>query len=335
MLIARTYHIQGNLEQASKFYESARETYNREESKMPAALFMGLGQMALHKKELNAAVHYFESGLKKNPESKDLLLMLGSIYANNEKLKKRVEATRYLQRATELDNVDYEARIELANLNRKIHTDSNLKVALKLYKRSIKAMVTAHGKKPAVELVNNVGVLHQHLGDLKSAKTEFIKALQIQREADATARGTDASLKEGEEPTLDTVLAGDYLFNKENVTLTYNTAILLEQTGDSNEAERLHQGILKKFPGYGDCYLRLACLARDRRMFSEAERYLELARKTPRSKDDATCMLGDMRLGRGDLEGAKKLFSELPSHDAYGRISLGNIEFQGEGCMNF
>ena len=97
MLIARTYHIQGNLEQASKFYESARETYNREESKMPAALFMGLGQMALHKKELNAAVHYFESGLKKNPESKDLLLMLGSIYANNEKLKKRVEATRYLQ----------------------------------------------------------------------------------------------------------------------------------------------------------------------------------------------------------------------------------------------
>ena len=53
------------------------------------ALFMGLGQMALYNKELKTALNYFDKGLAKNPNCKELLLVLGSLYANNPKLKKR------------------------------------------------------------------------------------------------------------------------------------------------------------------------------------------------------------------------------------------------------
>ena len=68
-------------------------------------------------------------------------------------------------------------------------TDSTKKEALKLYKRSIKAMTEVHGKHPTPGLINNVAVLYQKLGDMANAKKEFIKALKLSKEAYNTNGG--------------------------------------------------------------------------------------------------------------------------------------------------
>ena len=99
LLMARTYHKEQNYEQATKFYKLARNCFKgNDELLFDPALFMGLGQMALHNKELKTALNYFDKGLAKNPNCKELLLVLGSLYANNPKLKKTQAAIKYLQK---------------------------------------------------------------------------------------------------------------------------------------------------------------------------------------------------------------------------------------------
>ena len=192
LLMARTYHKENNFDQATKFYKLARNNFkNNDELLFNPALYLGLGQMALHNEDMKNALSYFEKGLAKNPSCKELLLVLGSIYANNPNLKRIQAAIKYLQKVIELDNVDYEARLELGNLYRSLGNDSSKKEALKLYKRSIKAMTEVHAKKPTPELINNVAILYLKLGDLKNAKKEFIKALRLSKKGGSNSSNSE------------------------------------------------------------------------------------------------------------------------------------------------
>ena len=330
LLIARTYHKENKLDQASKYYDLAHEAFKQSKTNMAPALFMGLGQMALHKNDLDRAVGHFEKGLEIAPESKDLLLILGTIYANNKGLKKMTEATRYLQRATEVDNLDYRARIELANLYRDRQVDSTMKEALKLYKRSIKAMIEGYKLDPPAPLINNVALLHQQLGDMESAGVEYARALQIRRVEHGKKGGEDLSLPEGEMATLDQVLTGDYLFEKENITLTYNVALFLETTGRCPAAERLHKGIVAAFPAYADSYLRLGAMCRHSKFYPEAEAHYVSAQQHGNAdqRNSAVCMLANLKLELGERDAAKRLFSEMSASDVYAKLALANMEVE-------
>ena len=346
LLMARTYHKEQNYEQATKFYKLARNCFKgNDELLFDPALFMGLGQMALHNKELKTALNYFDKGLAKNPNCKELLLVLGSLYANNPKLKKTQAAIKYLQKVIELDNVDYEARLELGNLYRSMSTDSTKKEALKLYKRSIKAMTEVHGKHPTPGLINNVAVLYQKLGDMANAKKEFIKALKLSKEAyntnggisngnDSTSSGGTDDAQADDDGNLHKYLQGDYLYDKNNITITFNVALYLKAAGDRVMAERLHLGIVEKFPGYGESYICLGQMYRERDMNEKA---VEFFTKAMNSYEEATVnkavnTLANIRLEAGDVDGAKKLFSSLQQksgkRDVYAQLSLANIEFQ-------
>ena len=70
--MARTYHKEQNYEQATKeFYKLARNCFKgNDELLFDPALFMGLGQMALHNKELKTALNYFDKGLAKDITAK-------------------------------------------------------------------------------------------------------------------------------------------------------------------------------------------------------------------------------------------------------------------------
>jgi hypothetical protein len=46
------------------------------------------------------------------------------------------------------------------------------------------------------------------------------------------------------------------------VTMGFNNARILEAAGDLKAAEAEFRAILDQFPQYGDCYLRLSCIAR-------------------------------------------------------------------------
>ena len=281
LLMARTYHKENNFEQASKFYKLARNNFkSNQELLFNPALQMGLGQMALRNKDMKNALSYFEKGLAKNPSCKELLLVLGSIYANKSSLKKSAAAIKYLQKVIELDNVDYEARLELGNLYRSQGSDASKKEALKLYKRSIKAMTEVHGKKPTPDLLNNVAVLYQKLGDFKNARKEFIKALKLsKKDSDSDNNNSSSSNDDDNEIFIDLLKEGssNYLYEKSNITLTFNVALYLEQTGDRIRAERLHLGIVKHFPGYGESYVCLGQIYRERNMHTEAVEYLKKA----------------------------------------------------------
>lgn len=347
LLMARTYHKEQNFEQATKFYKLARNCFKgNDELLFDPALFMGLGQMALHNNDLKTALNYFEKGLAKNPNCKELLLVLGTLYAKNPKLKKTQAAIKYLQKVIELDNVDYEARLELGNLYRSMSTDSTKKEALKLYKRSIKAMTEVHGKHPKPGLINNIAILYQKLGDMENAKKEFIKALKLSKEAhnnnggvsngkdNTTSNGDTSDDQAADDATLNKYLQGDYLYEKNNITITFNVALYLTASGDRDTAERLHLGIVEKFPGYGESYICLGQMYRERDMNDKAIGYFT---KAMNSYEEATAnkavnILANIRLEAGDVDGAKKLFSSLQQksgkRDIYAQLSLANIEFQ-------
>ena len=174
-------------------------------------------------------------------------------------------------------------------------TDSTKKEALKLYKRSIKAMTEVHGKHPTPGLINNVAILYQKLGDMANAKKEFIKALKLSKEAyntnggisngnDSTSSGGTSDAQADDDGNIHKYLQGDYLYDKSNITITFNVALYLKAAGDRVMAERLHLGIVEKFPGYGESYICLGQTYRERDMNEKAK---NISQKPANSYEEA------------------------------------------------
>ena len=117
------------------------------------------------------------------------------------------------------------------------------------------------------------------------------------------------------------------------VTLGYNIARTTEAMGDVQSAEKEYMALLKEFPRYVDCQLRLACICKKRGDIKGAEKWAREAAGASSNSADALGLLAGIHIDRRDLGSAKKcvdeLLAALPAEakgvEVYGRLALGNI----------
>lgn len=116
------------------------------------------------------------------------------------------------------------------------------------------------------------------------------------------------------------------------VTIAFNIARLHEDAGRSIAAVELHKAILERHPSYVNCYLRLACIARDSGLLEDCSEWLKGAVKVAPQHAEVLTLVGNLHLSLNDWSPAQSLFDKLLSMknsnvEAYSILSLGNIYF--------
>ena len=72
-------------------------------------------------------------------------------------------------------------------------------------------MTEVHGKKPTPDLLNNVAVLYQKLGDFKNARKEFIKALKLSKKDGDSDNNSSSSNDDDNEIFIDLLKEGSII----------------------------------------------------------------------------------------------------------------------------
>lgn len=91
------------------------------------------------------------------------------------------------------------------------------------------------------------------------------------------------------------------------VTLGYNLARVKEACGDLQAAEREYRELLAQFPRYGDCCLRLACIAKARGDTKDVLAWTEAGAAIPAYRGDALALQAAMYLEKRDYAHAKQV----------------------------
>jgi RNA polymerase-associated protein CTR9 len=156
--LARSYHIQGDLDQAFRYYYQATQ-FNPNSFILP---YFGLGQIYLYKNEPENAANCFEKILKAYPGNYEAMKILGSIYSGSKEPEKRELAKQNFKKVTDLLPDDVEAWIELGQL-----LESNdIQGALAAYNIATRILKDKIQEEVPPEILNNVASLHFRLGKI-------------------------------------------------------------------------------------------------------------------------------------------------------------------------
>lgn len=120
-------------------------------------------------------------------------------------------------------------------------------------------------------------------------------------------------------------------FHDDNLTLCYNFARILEDTGRSKAAAEIYVELVKQHPSFLECYLRLSRIDRDQGKFNEASVWLSRALAVSEDDPDANVCLGDLYARFSQWEDAKKCLEKICisyRHDPRSMLSLGNLYFE-------
>eukprot|EP00727_Mastigamoeba_balamuthi_P002041 m51a1_g11834 hypothetical protein (1133) ;mRNA; f:445374-448969 len=281
-IIARSHHKNGAYDTALKFYNMSTMSW----PEFPLAQY-GLGQMHIHKGELDKAVACFESVLKAVPGNYEATRVLGSLYLQ---LGRRALALSHLRTITSNPGTagDPHAWAELAHLaltGGESGDAPDLIDALRHYDRA-RQMLRDMSEQIPPEYHNNAGVAQFYLGRLDEATAAFKDAIA------ASGVATEA-------------------FAPENVTATFNLARVYEATCQLPLAESLYKGILKEHPNYVACYMRLGMMAREKGLLSEAADWLKLVFSVNKTHKDAWSMMGLLHVEKGEWQPAQKKFEQV------------------------
>jgi RNA polymerase-associated protein CTR9 len=156
--LARSYHIQGDLDQAFRYYYQATQ-FNSNTFILP---YFGLGQTYIYKNESDNAAACFEKILKAFPGNYESMKILASLYSSSKDPEKRELAKQNFKKVTELCPDDVEAWIELGQLLE----SSDIPGALSAYGVATKILKESLQEEIPPEILNNVASLHFRLGKL-------------------------------------------------------------------------------------------------------------------------------------------------------------------------
>lgn len=298
--LARSYHIQGDLDQAFQYYYQSTQ-FNSNSFILP---FYGLGQMYLYKNDPENAALCFEKVLKSHPENYESMKILASIYSNqNKDQEKREQAKKYFQKVTELIPDDVEAWIELAQLQE----STDIQGAVNSYSKATKILKEKIQEEIPSEILNNVASLHFRLGNYDDAKRYYEAALQSANNE---------------------LIHDKIYYSAITVTISYNLARLYEAKHEYDQAEKSYRAILSKHPQYIDCFLRLGCMCRDRGQIHEASEWFKEALRINQTHPDIWTLIGNLHLNKEQLGPAQHVFDRIIKNneqDTYSLVALGNI----------
>lgn len=239
--------------------------------------------------------------LARQRDNADALRMLAQIERGEGKYS---AAAKLAQRATEVAPSDYEAWLQLAEIAQVQRTRAGLRQAVGAYKRAGKLMSEAVTSAP-FELWVNTGALQHTLGapdavDLYGAALRTATAEAVPESGD-----DEEALQEHE---------ARVMFSPKCVTLAFNLALLQEREGDSGEACRIYEGILRRHPAYADAMTRLGAVAASLGQNDRARAWFTRAVEASRGGaqgEDALAALARLHEEEGDIAGAKSRFATV------------------------
>ena len=303
--LARGFHIQGDYDQAFQYYYQATNYSTTSSFVLP---YYGLGQMYIHRGDIENATQSFERVLKSHPGNYETMKILGSLYASSTTQVKRDLAKNYLKKVTEQIPDDVEAWIELAQ----ILEQSDLSGALSAYATAMKILKEKVHVEIPPEIYNNVAALHFRLGNLEDAQVNYSASL-------ARCRAESSN--------------DEHYYSSIEITISYNLARLNEALNDTETALKQYKDILKNHPNYIDCYLRLGCIMRDRGQIYDASDFFKEGLQVSQNHPDAWTLIGNLHMGKQEWGPAQKKFERImkqPStkEDSYSLLALGNVWLQ-------
>lgn len=323
-LMGRGCHAEGKYKDAYSYYFNAGRLWPN--FVLP---WFGLAQMYYERKEYTKAATYLEKANKAYPENVEILLLLGHV---NGKLGKKDEAVVLLRRVVELEPGNVDALIGTAEL---LHSSEERKdqiIAISSYIAAEKVMKHASERVP-MELYVNLGVLQHRVGKALDALGCFKKALKQMEtsddDSDVSATPVDDEDAEFTVPTP----------TEWNTTVLYNMGLVFEELGEREQATVIYDAILKEFPKYIDCILRLGCLLRDKGDEAGALKKFERALELDPVCAEACLLQGNIHLNKREWSLAQKKFEKvmgMPNlkNDPYAFLSMGNIFMSNLGEKN-
>lgn len=302
--LARSFHIQGDFDQAFKYY------YQATQFALPTFVLpqFGLGQMYIHRNDTENASQCFEKVLKAHPDNYETMKIIGSLYAQSNNQAKRDQAKTYLKKVTELSPDDVEAWIELAQ----ILEQSDLQGALSAYGTAMKMWKEGVHCEIPPEIYNNVAALHFRLGHLEESAENYQLALERCQEEESN---------------------DEHYYSSISVTINYNLARLHEAFNRFDKAEKIYKDILREHPSYIDCYHRLGCMSRDAGQVYEASDWFKEALHVDQDNADTWSLIGNLHFAQQEWGPGQKKFErilkqEATQQDTYSMIALGNVWLQ-------
>ncbi|KAF1795976.1 hypothetical protein V8B55DRAFT_1454269 [Mucor lusitanicus] len=297
--IARAHHQMQEFDNAYKFYAQALELNPHH----TLAQF-GMGQMQLKKGENNAAIEIFEKLHKAEPECVEIMKVLGSLYGLSGKKEKSLALfSKLLENA----NDDPLLAIEIAEM----YEEKDSAKSLKYYEQSLVLLehlptddvVTQDRiKEIKPELLNNIAVMHQKVGNLNDAENYYSLAI---KESESSA-GTEKNLK---------------------LTMSYNLARLYEERLETEKAVSIYKKLVEDYPGYTDAHLRLGAIEQSLGRSADAIEYYKEVFDTEANDAKAWIMIGQAQATDSEKlskRSYEKVLRDCDKNDLYTHVALGN-----------
>lgn len=307
-LIGRLHHAKGDIDSAIEYYKKAIKM----DKASSRAARLGLAQLSTAKRDFVQAGNLFQSLMQEYPAWVDIATHFGPLipHFKGTMLKNKSVISEFARMVEEIgDNPNL-----WENLGDIVCIDDPAK-AMKAYSKAIELHKGASDSSECLSsvpcrLLNNAAVLYLRTGQSGTA-------FRLENAAIENARSGNLG----------------NLHPASQVTLGYNMARITEAMGDLRTAEKEYLDLLKEFPKYVDCILRLACICKKKGDINGAERWARKAAETSANSADALALLAGIYLERRDLSSAKKCLEELQSAlptgasnvETYGRVALGNI----------
>ncbi|KAL4854380.1 RNA polymerase-associated protein CTR9 [Chlorella vulgaris] len=303
-ILARAHHALGHMQEAFRCYQQAAQL----DPKLPLPK-LGLAQMSVFVGEPINAVSMLESLLMDAPQWIDALQVLGRVYPKTT-LKSTKVVPQFKEAAAQRPK-DAELWELLGDLLSAQEPAGALKAyvkAIEIRRDALQASLAAEGSSqlPA-RLLNNAAVLHLRAGNSDVSYALMAEAMQA-----AGGLGLEG------------------VSSLAQITLGYNMARVKESCGNLKAAEAEYKDLLKQFPQYGDCYLRLACISKARGNTKVALQWAEQAVNNPAFQSDALALIAGLHLERRDYHNAKQVLDKLlgqadSKQVAFAKLAMANL----------
>ncbi|XP_030388329.1 RNA polymerase-associated protein CTR9 homolog [Scaptodrosophila lebanonensis] len=293
--IARSYHAEGNYDQAFEFYLQAVRIAS------PTFVLpqLGLAQMYLHRKQLDKAEPCLQAVLKVLPNYLLAMRILGTLYRNDKARSKLDTAIDLFKQVVLCSDDDYESWLSLAFLYER---KALWEPALHAFEQAKRVYETRPGDPSVmpVEWLNNMAALHMYDDHAE-------RAIPLLDEALARAGPESNAL-----------------------TIRFNLARAQEQLRNFELAEKSYKDLIVEYPTYIDSYLRLGVMAYSQNQLVTATEYFKDALKVDEANLAARTYLGNHYVKQGHVALGMHNYNAILRHshsvtDSYTLIAVGNV----------
>ncbi|EDW92282.1 RNA polymerase-associated protein CTR9 homolog [Drosophila yakuba] len=259
--IAKSYHATGQFESAKKFYvlsvKVAPEGY--------VLPYVGMAQMYLNEGELHRAKACLEAFLKYEPDEPVVMGLLAKIYLEERSPGQIEKAIEMLVKVVASYSRDFNSWLSLAFAYEQKRLWPQ---TVNAYQKAI-SICSVQGHHIPIEWLNN-------LANSQLMAKMPAQALETLDDALSKCRTSNGDHK-----------------TTNLLTLHYNRGLVLEELHRFDLAEENYKGIIKGYPTYYDCYLRLGVMAMQKNELAHAIEYFKDVLNEDNSSLTARTYMGD------------------------------------------